>query len=62
MRGWVCDHDVKICLSSFLWIYCTKPGKYSEIAKRQVAMNNFLGACFVTLLWDFGVFNACVLL
>lgn len=62
-RGWLCDHDAKICLSSFLRMCCTKPGEYSEIAQRQVAMNNFLGVClFVLLLWDFGVFKACVLL
>lgn len=62
-RGWVCDHDVKICLSSFLWIYCTRPGKYSEIAKRQVAMNNFLAVCLFFCCGAFWVFfNACVLL
>lgn len=55
VRGWVCDHDVKTCLSSFLWIYCTKPGKYSEIAKRQVAMTTFWGfVCFFVVgLWGF---------
>lgn len=41
VRGWVCDHDAKIGLSPFLWMYCTEPGKCSEIAKRQVAMTTF---------------------
>lgn len=61
VRGWVCDHDVKIGLSPFLWIYCTKPGKCSEIAKRQVAMTTFWVFLFVFLLWGSLFFNAYVL-
>lgn len=45
--AWVCNHDAKIGPSPFLWIYCSKPGKCSEIAQRQVTMTTFWGfICF----------------
>lgn len=54
VRAWVCNHDAKIGASPFLWIYCSKPGKYSEIAQRQVTMTTFWGfICFSSVV---GVF------